>query len=71
MTVKTVGTFWPHAIFVLTASTKSLTRDEIYAVTAYLLCLTGIIGESDVIDAESPREVKMPNRDDVVQHIKE
>ncbi len=43
-----------------------LTDDEAYAVTAYLLHRNGIIGENDVMDAESLRQVKMPRRDDYV-----
>ena len=43
-----------------------LTDDEAYAVTAYLLFRNGIIGEDDVMDAESLRQVRMPRRDDYV-----
>ena len=78
-TDKTIGTFWPYATtvfdYVFTSmpymETKSLTHDETYAVTAYLLYLNEIIGENDVIDANSLPKVKMPNRDYFVQHIKE
>src|SRR5262245_41052467 len=78
-TVKTIGTFWPYATtvfdYVFTSmpyqETKSLTHDETYAVTAYLLYLNGIIGENDVIDAHTLPKVKMPNRDSFIEHIKE
>ena len=43
-----------------------LTDDETYAVTAYLLYRNGIIGENDVMDAESLPQVRMPRRDDYV-----
>ena len=43
-----------------------LTDDEAYAVTAYLLYRNGIIGEDDVMDAESLRQIRMPRRDDYV-----
>ena len=43
-----------------------LTDDETYAVTAYLLYRNDIIGENDVMDAESLPQVKMPRRDDYV-----
>jgi cytochrome c len=77
--IKTIGTFWPYATtifdYVYTAMpfqrTKSLTHDETYAVTAYLLYLNGIIGENDVIDADTLPKVKMPNRDYFVQHVSE
>jgi hypothetical protein len=42
---------------------KSLTNDEVYAVTAHILRLNGIIGDNDVIDAKALQQVKMPNRD--------
>jgi cytochrome c len=38
----------------------------VYAVTAYLLHLNGIIGEQDVMDAKTLPLVKMPNRDGFV-----
>ena len=68
--VKTVGSYWPYATTIfdyvrrsmpLTAP-QSLSNDEIYAVTAYLLHLNGIIGETDSVDADSLARVKMPNR---------
>jgi len=39
---------------------KSLTADEVYAVTAYILDLNGIVGSNDVIDAQSLPKVRMP-----------
>ncbi|HEX7127490.1 MAG TPA: cytochrome c, partial [Thermodesulfobacteriota bacterium] len=72
--VKTVGSYWPYATTVfdyirrampLTAP-GSLTADQAYAVTAYVLFLNGIVGESDVIDAGSLPQVRMPNRDGFV-----
>ena len=69
--VKTVGSYWPYAItlfdYVRRAmpyqETKSLTNDELYAVSAYILHLNGIIGADDALDAQSLPKVKMPNRD--------
>jgi cytochrome c len=48
------------------AQSKSLTNDEVYAVTAYLLHLNGIIGPQDVINAQTLAQVKMPNRDNFI-----
>ena len=68
--VKTVGSYWPFATTIfdyvrlsmpLTAP-QALSNDEIYAVTAYLLNLNGIIGEHGAIDAQSLPRVKMPNQ---------
>jgi mono/diheme cytochrome c family protein len=69
--VKTVGSYWPYAttLFDFTrrampwTAPKSLTDNEVYAVTAHILRLNGIIGDNDVIDAKTLPQVKMPNRD--------
>ena len=44
-------------------SEGTLTADEVYALTAYLLYLNGVIAEDAVMDAESLPMVEMPNRD--------
>lgn len=41
----------------------SLTPDEVYAVTAYVLFLNDVIEENTVLDAATLPQVKMPNRD--------
>ena len=41
----------------------TLTADEVYALTAYLLYLNDLIAQDDVIDAQSLPNVQMPNRD--------
>jgi cytochrome c len=69
--VKTVGSYWPYAttLFDYTRRAmpwqqpKSLTNDEVYAVSAYILRLNGIIGENDVMNATTLPKVAMPNRD--------
>jgi len=69
--VKTVGSYWPYATtlfdYIRRAmpwnETKSLSNDELYAVSAYILHLNGVIGADDVIDAQSLPKLKMPNRD--------
>ena len=42
---------------------KTLTNEELYALSAYILSLNKIIGENDVMDAKTLPAVKMPNRD--------
>ena len=72
--VKTVGSYWPYAttVFDFTrrampwTQPKTLTSDETYAVTAYILKLNGIVGENDVMNAETLPKVRMPNRDGFV-----
>jgi len=72
--LKTVGSFWPYATTVWDYINRAMPFDkpgllkpsEVYAVTAYILNLNGIIGETDVMDAKSLPKVKMPNRDGFV-----
>jgi cytochrome c len=72
--VKTVGSFWPYATtlfdYVRRAmpfpESQSLTSDELYAVSAYILHLNGIVGPNDVLDAQSLPKIRMPNRDGFV-----
>jgi len=68
---KTIANFWPYAttIFDFTRRAmpwqqpRTLTDDEVYALTAYILALNKLIGENDVINAETLPKVRMPNRD--------
>ncbi len=72
--VRTVGSYWPYATTLFDyvrrampiTNPLSLTSDEVYAVTAYVLALNGIIGEDAVMNAQSLPQVKMPNRDGFV-----
>jgi cytochrome c len=72
--IKTIGSYWPYATTVFDYvrrampldAPKSLTNAEAYAIVAYLLRLNGIIGENDVIDAQTLPKVPMPNRDGFV-----
>ena len=41
----------------------TLTADEVYALTAYLLSINGVIAEDAVMDKESLSAIVMPNRD--------
>ena len=69
--LRTIGSYWPYApsIFAYIRrampyyDSKSLTNDEIYAVTAYLLRLNDLIGETDTMDAQTLAKVQMPWRD--------
>jgi cytochrome c len=72
--VKTIGSFWPYATTVFDYIRRaqpfnqpgSLTDDEVYAVTAWLLFKNKIIAADQVIDATTLPNVKMPNRDGFV-----
>lgn len=69
--MKTIGSYWPYATtifdFVRRAmpfnNPGSLTADEVYSLTAFLLYRNDIIEEPTVIDAMTLPKVKMPNRD--------
>ena len=50
---------------------KSLSDNEVYALTAYLLSINKLIGEADVMDAASLPRVRMPNRDGFVVRFPE
>ena len=71
---KTVGSFWPYATTVFDyvrramplQSPGTLSNDETYAVTAYILFLNGIVAEDEEMNAKSLALVKMPNRDGFV-----
>ncbi len=71
---RTVGSFWQHAPGVFDyvrrampyTAPQSLTNDEYYAITAYILHLNELVGEDDVMDRESLPRVQMPNRDGFV-----
>ena len=69
--VRTVGSFWPYATSVWDyihramplTQPGSLSADDTYAVTAYLLNRNKIIEASEVMNRESLPKVRMPNRD--------
>jgi len=69
--VRTIGNYWPNATTIfdyvrrampLTAP-GSLTDNEVYALTAYLLSANKVIGSDVVLDADALRAVKMPYAD--------
>ncbi|MGA7793565.1 MAG: cytochrome c [Candidatus Acidiferrales bacterium] len=72
--VKTPASYWPAATTLFDyirrampiTSPQSLTNDEVYAVTAYILSIDGIVPADAVLDAKSLPRVKMPNKDGFV-----
>ena len=69
--VQTVGSYWPYATtlydYIHRAmpfnAPQSLSPDQVYAVTAYILHLNGIVPEDATLDAASLPKVSMPNKD--------
>ena len=68
---KTIANFWASAttLFDFTRrqmpwqQPRTLTDDEVYALTAYMLALNGIIDDDEVMNAKTLPAVRMPNRD--------
>ena len=50
---------------------RTLTNDEVYALTAYMLALNKMIGENDVMNAQTLPKVRMPNRDGFILRFPE
>jgi cytochrome c len=68
--VRTVGSYWPYAPtlfdYIRRAmpqnAPESLSTDDIYAVSAYILNLNGLLPADATLDAKSLPALKMPNR---------
>ncbi|MBV9656038.1 MAG: cytochrome c [Acetobacteraceae bacterium] len=69
--IKTVESYWPYPTTLFDYIKRampfdapgSLTNDEVYAVTAYILASGRVIESSELIDASTLPKVAMPNRD--------
>jgi S-disulfanyl-L-cysteine oxidoreductase SoxD len=67
--VKTVGSYWPYASTLIDyiyrampfGNAQSLTPDELYSISAYILSLDDIVKEDFVLDQNSFKTIKMPN----------
>src|ERR1700710_20476 len=68
--VRTVGSYWPYAPtlfdYVRRAmpqnAPQSLSNDDVYAVSAYLRNLNGLLSADAPLDSNILRAIKMPNR---------
>jgi S-disulfanyl-L-cysteine oxidoreductase SoxD len=68
--IKTIGSYWPYATTLLDyvhrampyQAPGSLSIDDYYAVTAYLLDQNGIHSPGGTLDQRSILKIKMPNR---------
>src|SRR6516225_6371313 len=69
--VITIESYWPYATTLFDyirrampfSAPGSLSNNEVYSVTAYILAEGNIIDKKTVFDAETLPEVRMPNRD--------
>src|ERR1700750_1130361 len=72
--IKTVGSFWPYAPtlfdYIRRAmpqnAPQSLSNEDVYAVSAYILNLNGLLPDNATLDAKSLASIKMPNREKFV-----
>jgi mono/diheme cytochrome c family protein len=68
--IPTVGSYWPYAPtlfdYVRRAmpqnAPQSLSSDDVYAISAYILNLNGLLAADATLDARALRAIKMPNR---------
>ena len=68
--VRTVGSYWPYAStlfdYIRRAmpqnAPQSLSNDDVYAVSAYILNLNGLLPADATLDARTLSAIKMPNR---------
>ena len=76
---KTIANFFPYPTTVFDfirrampwQQPKSLTNDEVYAVTAYIFALNKLIGENETMNAATLPRVRMPNRDGFIVRFPE
>jgi cytochrome c len=76
---RTIGNYWPYATTIYDyvhrampqTQPNSLTPDETYALTAYLLARNGIVGDDFVADATSLPAVQMPTKVEFVPDDRE
>lgn len=76
--LKTIGSFWPYATTVWDYVNRAtpqgaigtLDRNEVYALTAYLLNINGIIRDDEVMNAKTLPSVRMPNRTGFVPDVR-
>jgi mono/diheme cytochrome c family protein len=69
--MKRIANFWPYSTTLFDYIRRgmpwqqpmTLSSDEVYALTAYILALNKLIGENDTMNAQTLPKVKMPNRD--------
>ena len=73
--LKTVGSFWPYATTLWDYINRAmpfdkaglLTPSEVYAASAFVLNLNGIVADDGVMNASTLPKVRMPNRDGFVE----
>jgi cytochrome c len=73
--VKTVGSYWPYATTLWDEVNRAmpfntphvLRPDDVYAVTAYILYLNGIVARDQQLNEKTLPKIAMPNRNGFIQ----
>src|ERR1700760_2135279 len=68
--IKTVGSYWPYAPtlfdYIRRAmpqnAPQSLSNEDVYAVSAYILNMNGLLPADTTLDAKTLSAIRMPNR---------
>jgi cytochrome c len=76
--LKTVESYWPYATTLFDyikrampmTAPGSLSNDQVYAVSAYILAQAHILPENAVLDAKTLTQIRMPNRQGFVSDWK-
>ena len=77
---KTIGSFWPFASTVFDyvrrsmpfGNAQSLSNDELYAITAYVLFLNDVIKDENFeLNAKSFKSIKLPNQPNFIDDDRE
>jgi S-disulfanyl-L-cysteine oxidoreductase SoxD len=71
---KTIANFWANSTTLFDyirrampwPQPRTLSNEEVYSLVAYILSLNKLIGDNDVMNAETLAKVKMPNRDNFI-----
>ena len=78
-TTLSIANYWPYATTLFDyirrsmpwTTPRSLTDDQVYALTAYILAENKLIDAQQVVDAQSLPKVQMPNRDGFIPRFPE
>ena len=78
--VKSVGSYWPYASTLIDyirrtmpfGNAQSLTNDQLYAITAYVLYLNDIVRDEDFeLNATTFKTIKLPNQTNFIDDDRE
>lgn len=72
---QSVGNYWPYATtlfdFIRRSmplnAPRSLSADQVYALTAYILEINGVIAQGAILDKKTLPAIQMPNRDGFIR----